>query len=306
MGIRKITFMKLITLSFILICFSCKENHFKDDKVLGGIKVSSEMLNLGKTVYTENCMACHGVKGDGNGVAAKGMVPYPRNFKTGVYKFLSIPQEDGLPPDSDFKRIISKGLHGTAMFPWDIKGKQLDAVIHYIKTFALDVWEDKELKIIDTVKIIKDPFSVAYKQHAIQKGKEVYHAKAQCFSCHMGYVTLNEYSKITKKVNDDEEKELPEDFYKLKVQDSDAHAQKIVPPDFTWHRMKSFSDTKGLYVRLAAGVHNVMPTWQGVLEDDEIWAVAYYVKHLMTFKDTDKRKQLMKRLKRDKSSLAVQ
>ena len=23
------------------------------------------MLNLGKTVYTENCMACHGVDGDG-------------------------------------------------------------------------------------------------------------------------------------------------------------------------------------------------------------------------------------------------
>ena len=74
----------LIMLSFV----ACKESEFKTGRYFaGGVYAPAEKLNLGKTVYTEYCTACHGVEGDGNGVASKGLIPPPRNFKKGIYKF---------------------------------------------------------------------------------------------------------------------------------------------------------------------------------------------------------------------------
>jgi mono/diheme cytochrome c family protein len=59
------------------------EQGFKEDKnFIGGQKVTADVLSHGKQVYLEYCMACHGLKGDGNGPAAKGSFPPPRNFHT--------------------------------------------------------------------------------------------------------------------------------------------------------------------------------------------------------------------------------
>ena len=53
-----------------------------------------------------------------------------------------------------------------------------------------------------------------------------------------------------------------------------------------------------LYIRLAAGVGGTgMPAWKGTIEDDEIWAAAYYVRSLMDLKNTPARSELMGRLK---------
>jgi mono/diheme cytochrome c family protein len=50
---------------------------------------------------------------------------------------------------------------------------------------------------------------------------------------------------------------------------------------------------------LNAGVGGTsMPAWKGVLEDDQIWAVAYYVKSLMEIKDNlNAREELVTKLK---------
>ena len=81
------------------------------------------------------------------------------------------------------------------------------------------------------------------------------------------------------------------------MQDSD-HGYATMPPDFTWHRVRSAQSVEDLYIRLAAGVGGTgMPAWKGTIEDDEIWAVAYYVRSLMDIKDSPKRKELMSRFK---------
>ena len=61
---------------------------------------------LGKSVYAEYCMACHGVDGKGNGVASKGLVPPPRNFTLGLYKFGKVVAGD-LPHDEDMTHIFN-------------------------------------------------------------------------------------------------------------------------------------------------------------------------------------------------------
>ena len=78
----------LLVLMTVSLFVGCSDNHFKKGRYFaGGIYASADQLNLGKSVYTEYCMACHGVEGDGKGVASKGLVPPPRNFKKGIFKF---------------------------------------------------------------------------------------------------------------------------------------------------------------------------------------------------------------------------
>jgi mono/diheme cytochrome c family protein len=40
------------------------------------------LLEKGKASYARNCVACHGPKGEGDGVAAKALKPKPRNLVT--------------------------------------------------------------------------------------------------------------------------------------------------------------------------------------------------------------------------------
>ena len=48
--------------------------------------LTPELLEKGKTVYTVNCMTCHGEKGDGNGPAGQYMNPKPRDFAKEKFK----------------------------------------------------------------------------------------------------------------------------------------------------------------------------------------------------------------------------
>lgn len=73
----------------------------------GPPKVTPELLEKGKTIFTVNCVTCHGEKGDGNGPAGAYMNPKPRNFSTDKLKV-------GNKPEQLFK-TITQGLTGTAM-----------------------------------------------------------------------------------------------------------------------------------------------------------------------------------------------
>ena len=284
--------MKIILLLIISISFvGCQETHFKKGRYFaGGIYASAEKLNLGKSVYTEYCMACHGVDGDGNGVASKGLVPPPRNFKLGIYKFGKVIAGD-LPRDQHIIDIIQNGLNGSAMFPWDISDDQADAVWQYIKTFAPETWDGKDKELGEDLVAKNDPFGLARKSFAIEKGKEVYHITAQCQSCHRAYISKQELSDLSLKLNDEsiDPDDFEEDMYKVKLQDSE-HNYRSLPPDFTWHWVRSASTVDEIYVRLLSGVNGSgMPSWKDTITDEEIWAVSYYVKSLMDLKDSQER-----------------
>jgi len=285
----------LIPLLLLGFMTACSENHFKQSKTFaGGKKVSAETLNLGKTTYMEYCVSCHGDKGDGKGFAATGSTPIPRDFTLGIYKFGNVSAGE-LPHDEDFYRIIRHGLKGTAMLPWDISDKRLDAVTQYIKTFAPKVWEAKGAKLGEHIKPTKDPYKLAHKEFAIQKGKEVYHVVAQCTTCHRGYVSKSELAQMNKKLKSDVE--WDDTINELKLQGTE-YGPGVLPPDFTWHEVRSANSVEELYVRIAAGVGGTsMPAWRGTIEDNEIWAVAYYVKHLMEMKDKPAREALMESIK---------
>jgi mono/diheme cytochrome c family protein len=69
-------------------------------------KPTPEMLEKGKKTFTTTCVACHGEKGEGNGMAAGALNPPPRNFAE--------PFKQGSSPEEIFK-TLSQGVPGSAM-----------------------------------------------------------------------------------------------------------------------------------------------------------------------------------------------
>lgn len=293
------TNLKLLPLLLLLTVVACEEaGPFKEGKILGGKQVSKETLNLGYTTYMEYCVQCHGQKGDGNGPAAPGMWPPPRNFTQGIYKFGNVIAGE-LPHDEDFYRIIRGGLHGTAMLQWDISDKRLDAVTQYIKTFAPEVWLGEDKVPGTKYELPADPFGEARRQEAIEKGKRAYHITASCIQCHRGYETKSDISGYNKEINKVAMKadEFAPDLYQVKPQDSEF-GYKALPPDFTYHPVRVSHSVEDIAVRLMYGVNGSgMPGWKDVVTDEEIWALSYYVHSLKELKDNlGAREALVKKL----------
>lgn len=92
------------------------------------MKASPELLAKGKTVYSTNCMTCHGEKGDGSGPAGAVMNPKPRDFSKASFKKGGNPQQ--------LFETISKGLEGTSMpgFAY-LSEEDRWALAHYVRAF---------------------------------------------------------------------------------------------------------------------------------------------------------------------------
>lgn len=293
--------MKLLLVSLVSLFLSTacvvEKAPFKEGKILAGKEVSAKTLNLGYTTYVEYCIQCHGMDGKGNGPAAKGLLPPPRNLTQGLYKFPWVPYGE-LPHDEDFHRIIRHGLKGSAMLPWDISDERLDAVTQYIKTFAPETWEGKDKAVGTKFDLPRDPFGDTYKHIAIEKGRKVYHVTAACTQCHMGYATNSEIQRWASEMKTSVDTSAP-DYYQVKVQECE-YGYKVLPPDFTYHALRSITDVPSIVQRLMYGVTGSgMPGWKDVVTDDELWALAYYVQELReTGADLSRRNQLMDKIKK--------
>ncbi len=309
--------MKRIALPLTAVLLSlaaCTSQKFDGPAKVGGKWVDSQTLNLGYDTYANYCMQCHGMNGDGNGPAAQGMIPAPRNFQQGQFKFGNVAGGE-LPTDEDLKRIIRYGLNGTQMLPWDISDERLNAVIQYIKTFSPE-WRDKASG--ETVELSEDPWGQAKASEAIAQGKRIYHGVAQCFTCHPSYATPAEVAQISKDVTGTAVELRPDahvsilqgSSYFTPYQGKEAK-HSIMPPDFTMQRIKSGDSLKNLAVRLAIGINgSTMPAWKGMLsltgdeaeDNSNLWALAYYVSSLHDLKWDDKaRKEFFADLKRRQS-----
>ncbi|MEE3080389.1 MAG: c-type cytochrome [Bdellovibrionota bacterium] len=287
-------FLTLATFMTLLGFVSCSaEKHFHEDKVFaGGLYVSAKTLNKGKALYTEYCMACHGVNGDGKGVAAKAMKVPPRDFTKGIFKFGEVVSGE-LVHDSHLAKLLNKGLNGTAMLPWDLNGEQQHQLIQYIKTFAPEVWEGKDKELGEQIVVTKDPYGAAHRQAAIEAGKKIYHGEAACWSCHRAYVPREELAQLA----DMDVADIEDEAYQVKLQETEW-GFKNLPPEFTWDHVRSVNSVEDMYVRLNAGVGGTtMPSWKGVLEDDQIWAVSHYVMSLMELRNSPERKAFIEKAK---------
>jgi len=255
---------------------------FDRSVTLGGVTVARERLERGAVAYTHYCQACHGAAGDGAGPSALGLRPAPRDLRLGVYKFAAVAAGQ-LPNDADLRRIISRGLHGTAMLAWDLRPLELDDVIAYIKTFS-PRWQTETPG--EPITLAPDPWA-SDDGAGIERGRRVYHGLAQCaVACHPAYASRAEIFAFTAELTRMRVEEFRADLYAPVAKPSD-YGLPILPPDFTFNPLRAGDSTADIARTVAAGVGGTaMPTWKNVLPDGDLWAMAHYVASLVALRAT--------------------
>ncbi|MGH7356757.1 MAG: c-type cytochrome [Candidatus Rokuibacteriota bacterium] len=204
---------------------------------------------LGERVYREHCAVCHGERGDGRGHAAHHFKTAPRDLTKGRFKIRST--TGGQPPsDDDLRRSIVRGLPGTGMLPQDhLSEAELRAVIAYIKTFSLKFAETPAPRALPL------PPTRPPGADTLERGRAVY-VKGECAECH----------GKTARGDGPSAKDLA-----------------IKPTDLTRRPFKVGPGVGDVVRTLLTGLDGTpMPSYQGVLEDDELWDLAYWIDSLKT------------------------
>lgn len=94
-----------------------------------------KLVALGKQLYSQQCAACHGASGSGDGEAAYLLYPKPRDFVAARYRLVST--WDRVPTDQDLFDTVTRGMPGSAMPSWGhLPVEQRWALVYYIKTLA--------------------------------------------------------------------------------------------------------------------------------------------------------------------------
>ena len=75
---------------------------------------SGPTTEQGRGLFRALCATCHGVTGNGRGKDASAQMPYPRDYRMGIFKFKSTPRGEK-PTKQDLARLIRDGISGTNM-----------------------------------------------------------------------------------------------------------------------------------------------------------------------------------------------
>jgi len=258
-------------------------------KMLGGeSELDSERLKRGARVYERNCQQCHGVSGDGNGQAAMYLVPRPRDYRRGIFKFVSTGYGNK-PHREDLLRTITKGIAGTSMPSFRRLPKHdLEAVIDYVLTLTQrgelelllaahaesegEVTAESTAEFVDVVRqrwanadeqeiepLSKMP---PYSPESVAAGAAVFQ-KRECFKCHGrdGRGGLAGGIEVGK----------------------DAWGFTDPAADLTSGMLHGGQRPLDVYRRIHSGINgSPMPGFKDALaaEPDTIWNLAHYVLHL--------------------------
>jgi len=222
------------------------------------IPSTEDFMSLGREVYETRCVGCHGTKGDGNGPAATFLFPRPRDFTLGVFKFRTTPS-GSLPTDGDLYRTVTRGVRWTAMPTWhELPDKERLAVVTFIKTFSSRWKEERPEPPV----VIGDPPKAT--PELVARGKDLYQ-KAKCFQCHGD----------TGKGDGVSAPDLTDD---LKF--------PIRPADFTRGQFKGGSSVPDVFRTMSLGLDGTpMPSYADSMNEEERWAISYFVLSLSAFKD---------------------
>jgi mono/diheme cytochrome c family protein len=226
---------------------------FSDAPVPPKPEPAARLIEHGKTVYAQNCAACHGIKGDGNGDAAAFLLPKPRNFVEAKYRLRSTPNGD-LPTDVDLFRSVSLGMPGTPMPPWRhiLSDEDRWAVVEYIKSFSP--------RFADTNEGPKTVVSVgvppARNQTSIAEGKALF--SKNCIACH-GESGHGDGPSAATLLDDSQMKIKPRDFARPGLFKSGYATKEIVRTILT-----GFNGTP-------------MAGFNGTIPEQDAWKIAYYV-----------------------------
>jgi mono/diheme cytochrome c family protein len=212
-----------------------------------------EFRALGKVLFVRHCAICHGVDGDGNGARAGELSPRPRDFTKGVYEFRSTPS-GALPTDEDIWKVISGGLHGTAMVPWSsLSQRQRWALVAYVQGFSAKFASEKRSAPIAI------PPPPAETRELIEQGRKLF-GDSGCAECHGANGHGDGPATPLLK---------------------DSSGRSIRPLDFGSGIFRRGSSEQDIFLTVRTGLDGTpMPSYADALSPVQTWAVAAYVRSL--------------------------
>jgi mono/diheme cytochrome c family protein len=201
-------------------------------------------LAPGERVFRDNCAVCHGAAGDGQGMAARHFKSPPRDLTKGRFKFRSTASGQ-VPTDADLARTIVQGVPSTGMVPQNhLSDTEVQAVIAFVKSLS------PRFAAMPSPRVVAIPTAPPATPDAVARGAKAY-AKGECAECH----------------GKDARGDGPS-----------AKDLSVKPSDLTRRPLKSGPTARDLVRTLLTGLDGTpMPSYHQVLEDDEIWDLAYWL-----------------------------
>lgn len=279
-----------VALAAALVVAACGDDRWAPEELAYGQQRPEQGLELGKQVYADYCIGCHGEKGDGAGPAARFLDPKPRDFRLGRVKFAAV-AAGSMPRDEDLLQTVTHGLHGTAMPEFRLLPlAERRAVVAYLKTFSA-AWAKAPGAAIA---LGNDPWR-KNPEAGRALGEQLYHGLASCWNCHPAYVEparLADYQVAAGLTATGGREQL----YEPVVKESDWGVA-IRPPDFLVDRIKTGSEPESLAQVIGAGIGGTaMPSWAASLPAAQVWGIAYYVRSLAAVRDSAEGRALRAKL----------
>jgi cytochrome c oxidase cbb3-type subunit 2 len=217
------------------------------------VPATPELVERGQELYETLCILCHGEEGDGEGDFARFMDPKPRDFTEGTYKFRTT-ESGSLPVDIDLYRTITIGVKKSSMPAWFVlPSRDRWALVHYVKTFS-EVFEEEEPE--EPIEIPEPP---PVDSELLALGAATF-AENKCWDCHGSLGRGDGPAAGT----------LEDDW-----------GFPIRPADFTQGVFKAGNTDEDIYRTVATGLDGTpMPSFGDVLEEEQLWAVTYFVRSL--------------------------
>jgi mono/diheme cytochrome c family protein len=192
----------------------------------------------GQQVYASNCAVCHGVNGDGNGMAAYMFRVRPRDFRQGIFKFRPTPF-GSLPTDDDLLQSVTQGVRRTGMVGRvDLPEADWLAVVQYLKAFSPRFATEAPAPAVGV------PTAPAKNGELVEQGGHLYrelYRELGCIACHGERGRGNGPAAPGLK-----------DYWDWPTR----------PSDLTWRPLKRGSRPEDLYRTIATGLSETpMPTW---------------------------------------------
>jgi mono/diheme cytochrome c family protein len=104
------------------------------------LRLDEYSLDTGSRLYRRHCLTCHGLNGDGRGSTGPWVSPHPRDYRQGVFKFISTNNDvvGRRPRREDLYRTLTRGVDGTSMPAFNLLAEsELQALVSYVVHLSL-------------------------------------------------------------------------------------------------------------------------------------------------------------------------
>ena len=280
-----------------------ERSRLDDDAFLAGVErlFAEDYPNTadGRRLYAQNCQECHGMYGAGDGPRSTEMVPQPRDYRHGVFKFSSV-RAPARPRRDDLRRTLEHGLPGTLMESWSelLGAGEREALIDRVRWIAMrgeverwlvaswvtdddlpgasieeayrEVW-DRWLTADESFVAMPDPIPPATAE-SIARGEALFHdaATANCASCH-GDRGRGDGTQAIEVAPDGTRRTLIVDEW----------GRPAWPTDLTTGIFRGGTRPIDVYRRIYCGIPGTpMPGLADTMDEQALWDVVHYVRDL--------------------------